>query len=196
MGSTTEIEEGQVSLNLSNFPSWYRHLSLARPEAVEEVRRDLSQVIEGFSNLKLVPSGEAVYTLKAAIRVDDPSRKASAEYSFDEISHGQRILITLYTLLHAGLDSPDAIVCIDEPDNFVALSEIQPWLTKAVEMAETSKSQLLLVSHHPEVLNQLARDHGLIFTRSNGGPTRIAKFEADKNSALTPSEVIARGWEK
>lgn len=195
--SSTEREERQLALNLSNFPSWYRHLSLARPEAVEVVRKDLSQVIEGFFTLKLVPSGEGIYTLKATIRTADvSSSKAPMEYSLEELSHGQRILVTLYTLLHAGLDSPDALLCIDEPDNFVALAEIQPWLTKAVEMAQSSKSQLLLASHHPEILNQLARDHGLIFTRNNGGPTRIVKFEAGKDSALTPAEVIARGWEE
>jgi ATPase subunit of ABC transporter with duplicated ATPase domains len=47
-------------------------------------------------------------------------------------------------------------VFLDEPDNFISLREIQPWLLAAEEAVEDHSGQLILISHHPETLNQWA----------------------------------------
>ena len=44
---------------------------------------------------------------------------------FSEVSEGQRALIALYMLVYCAL-TPDRTLLIDEPDNFIALAEIQP----------------------------------------------------------------------
>jgi ATPase subunit of ABC transporter with duplicated ATPase domains len=86
-------------------------------------------------------------------------------------------------------------VFIDEPDNFIALGEIQPWLLDAEEAVEDYDAQLVLISHHPEILNQWAATHGLRFFREDNGHVRTEKFKTDTNGDLQPSELIARGWE-
>jgi ATPase subunit of ABC transporter with duplicated ATPase domains len=95
----------------------------------------------------------------------------------------------LYFLIYKG-----HTVLIDEPDNFIALREIQPWLLAAEEAVEDHDGQLILISHHPEVLNQWASEHGLRFFREDNGHVRTQKFKADENGNLQPSELIARGW--
>jgi ATPase subunit of ABC transporter with duplicated ATPase domains len=86
-------------------------------------------------------------------------------------------------------------VFIDEPDNFIALREIQPWLLAAEEAVEDHDGQLILISHHPEILNQWASKHGLRFFREDNGHIRTEKFRADPKGDLQPSELIVRGWE-
>jgi ATPase subunit of ABC transporter with duplicated ATPase domains len=86
-------------------------------------------------------------------------------------------------------------VFIDEPDNFVSLGEIQPWLLAIESMVEDQKGQLILVSHHPELLNYWAARHGLRFFREENGHVRTEQFKTDPNGDLHPSELIARGWE-
>jgi ATPase subunit of ABC transporter with duplicated ATPase domains len=86
-------------------------------------------------------------------------------------------------------------VFIDEPDNFIALREIQPWLKRAEEAIEDHHGQLILVSHHPEILNQWASRYGLRFFREDNGHVRTEKFKVDPNGDLLPSELIARGWD-
>ena len=55
--------------------------------------------------------------------------------------------------------------------------------------------QILVISHHPEIINLQAREHGLVFERQNLGPTRVRPFAADEESSLTPAEIVARGEE-
>ena len=59
---------------------------------------------------------------------------------------------------------------------------------------DRDNGQLILVSHHPETLNQWARLYGLRLFLEQNGQARTAKFMPD-GSNLQPSEVIARGWE-
>lgn len=110
----------------------------------------------------------------------------------DELSHGQRALLALYALLHFKL-RPDAILCIDEPDNFVSLREIQPWLLEAMDRAEDNDAQLILASHHPELVDLIGGPHGILFERDGAGATTVRKFPVS-DSPLLVSEQLARGW--
>ena len=55
--------------------------------------------------------------------------------------------------------------------------------------------QVLVISHHPEIINLQAREHGLVFERQGLGPTRVRPFVADEQTSLTPAEIVARGEE-
>jgi hypothetical protein len=94
-------------------------------------------------------------------------------------------------LLHF-LSGSGATLCLDEPDNFVALSEIQPFL---LALREQVGLQTLLISHHPEVINLLAPGSGLQFERVSGGPVRVSPFQAPPDTAVPAAELVARGWE-
>jgi ABC-type uncharacterized transport system ATPase subunit len=87
-------------------------------------------------------------------------------------------------------------VILDEPDNFVSLREIQPWLMAVADAVEEGQGQILLISHHPEVLNQWAPRNGVQFVRDGIGPVRVEEFRGDPGNCLPPSELIARGWER
>jgi ATPase subunit of ABC transporter with duplicated ATPase domains len=87
-------------------------------------------------------------------------------------------------------------VLIDEPDNFISILEIQPWLQAAEEAVDDHDGQLILISHHPEILNQWATKRGLLFFREDNGHVRTEKFKADPKGDLQPSELIARDWEE
>src|SRR5262249_33242684 len=114
------------------------------------------------------------------------------EFSLDELSDGQRVLLGL-ALLSAEPGGEGLTLLLDEPDNFVALAEVQPLL---MSMRLRPELQLLVISHHPEVINLTARDHGLVFERRSLGPTRVRPFAADDpSSSLTPAEIVARGEE-
>ncbi|MBE9257718.1 ATP-binding protein, partial [Dolichospermum sp. LEGE 00246] len=102
----------------------------------------------------------------------------------------------LYTLIYC-MKSEDYTLCIDEPENFLALPEIQPWLRQLYDFCDGGKLQALLISHHPECINYLlASPIGYWFERQSNAPARVRKIsneEAD-DSGLKISELIARGW--
>ena len=135
-----------------------------------------------------------VKQLEAEVRAGEAGKGRIFQYGFDELSDGQKCLVGLYTLLHYSL-SNGATICIDEPDNFVGLAEIQPWLSKLRDMQEAG-SQVLLASHHPELLNELATREGVVLDRVDGRQTLVRPWAPPNDSTLTPAEIVARGWER
>ncbi len=104
-------------------------------------------------------------------------------------------MIALYTLLFC-LSDEECSLCIDEPENFLALPEIQPWLDLLDNRTRQGQVQGLLISHHPRLINFLACDAGFWLDREGpGGPTRIRRVCSDEQTTGLPmSELVERGW--
>jgi len=190
-------ESERPDQHLANFADWYRHL---RQETEDyQYIRDLCAVIEGFVTMRLELAGEGRREIRVRMAGGENGNGAKRETEFllNELSEGQRVLIGLYAVLHFAL-KPGATLCFDEPDNFIALREVQPWLTKALDRAEDEESgaQVLIASHHPELLNRMAYKEGLLFDRPGGRQTRVSPFSDPSQTGLTASELIARGWER
>ena len=99
-----------------------------------------------------------------------------------------------YSLLHLLSDRRPSIF-VDEPDNYLALSEVQPWLAEALQSCGDSIEQLVVVSHHPITVDYMAGAYGLWFSRDGSGPARITGGPAASPGGLPTSEIVARGWE-
>jgi len=188
-------EQSAPDRSLSNFASWYRHLTQDSPEAMQPLFESLQEVIEGFVSLKLTSEGETARVLRAGFLRPNTDERTPEPYflTLPQMSEGQRCLIALYTILHCAVRK-GLTICIDEPDNFVALRELQPWLEKIRDCVEEQGCQCLLISHHPELLDRLAARHGAHFKREHLGPVRVGDVKWP-NDGLRPSEIIARGWE-
>ena len=151
----------------------------------------MEKCLDGFQALKFSSEEDGVRKLRAEF-VSPTKKKIS--YSLSELSEGQRCLIALYMILNFLINRGDTVF-LDEPDNFISLREIQPWLLAAEEAADEHNSQLILISHHPETLNRWARECGLRFFREKNGQVRTERFRPDKEGKLQAAELIARGWE-
>jgi len=192
MGPRSEGENLSPNVDLSNIASWYRHLVQADPKQNAAMLESLRASLDNFSFLQLEPAGENVRLLAAEFA---QGGGRTSKFYFNELSDGQRCLICLYTILHFVLAKGSTVI-LDEPDNFVSLREIQPWLMAVTDAVEGGQGQVLLVSHHPEVLDQWAPRNGVQFVRDGIGPVRVEQFRGDPENCLPPSEVIARGWER
>lgn len=179
-----QASSGSLEPNLSNFAAWYLRKLTIKPGAMFKAAAALSKVLPGF--LELHEQGGYLHA-----RFGDD--RASESFRFDELSDGQRALIALYVLRHA-VAEPGKVLAIDEPDNYVSLREIQPWLTEVMDLALAKDGpQIWIISHHPEVLNLLALDYGWRFFREGTGPTRVERFQPA--AGLDAAETVARGWE-
>ena len=190
MDEVADREEREPDYELNKLAGWYRSLVTTYPDQNIRYLETLRRCMDGFLTLKFSSQEDGVQKLRAEFVA--PTKKR-VSYSISELSEGQRCLISLYMILHFPLERGDTVF-IDEPDNFVALREIQPWLLSAEEVVEESQGQLILISHHPETLNHWARLYGLRFFREQNGQVRVTQF-APAEQNLPPSEVIARGWE-
>jgi len=191
MGLQAEGENVYPNVNLSNIASWYRHLLQDDPRENQELLLSLRDAIEGFRSLELKEGWENVRLLLA----DFEQKGGSVKLYFSELSDGQRCLIGLYVILHYAIAKGNTVI-IDEPENFISLAEIQPWLMKVVDVLGEGKGQIFLISHHPELINQLAPSHGVQFVRNDVGSICVEPFHGDPGSSLPPAELVARGWER
>jgi hypothetical protein len=81
---------------------------------------------------------------------------------------------------------------IDEPDNYVRLPELQPWVLSMRELLD-DEHQAILISHHPEILGNAGEEDGIYLWRdSHTLPTRIGPLKVPEG--LSAAEAVTRGW--
>ena len=173
----------------SNFAAWYRHLSQERPGDLRQLFDRLSEALPGFRALRAVSTGKA--GRKRELVADFRYTSSEYEIGFEELSDGERAAIILYCILMDAEGEPKTLL-LDEPENFVGLQLIQPWLVDLAE-AIRDKGQLFMISHNAKSIDYLAADHPLLFERINGGPTRVRANPFDRDKGLRASELIGRG---
>lgn len=187
--SATNSESRHLSDSAENFAQWYRYLLQEHPAISYRTKQLLTDVLIGFEQLSLKDMGQS-RKLVATFRIENQDY----EFDFLNLSSGQRQLIILYSILEALRAGTFSTILIDEPDNFISLREIQPWLEAIKDICEEQNKQVLIISHHPEMINAMVHGTELLFSRSQANShTIIQKFPHLDN--FLPAEVIARGWE-
>ena len=186
--ASAKRDELFLELDGTNFPSWCRHLLLESRHHVEAAEEQLRQVMPGFRSLSVQAAGR-VRVLVA--RFAPQGAKKPVDVDFDVLSDGQRALIILYVILHAVRGSA-RLLCLDEPDNYVSIRELQPFLIELANAADDSGLQTLIVSHSSEVIDFLGASNALLLERPDGGQARVGTLSLGPGLKL--SEQMARGW--
>jgi len=192
MSSSSDKESSWLNPDGTNFVSWYRYISQEHQDKIPKIFKYLQESIPGFDSFKLETAGKSK-NLKVGFRSDDDSQKTEY-FDFDRISDGQRVLIVLHLLL-VGLKDMGHTLMLDEPENYVALAEIQPWLMELSDACGVSIPQIIMISHHPELIDYFGAEKCRMIDREPLGPTRVKPVPTQFEGSLKLSEVIARGWE-
>jgi predicted ATPase len=197
MTGQSDSETDHPDRCLHQLSSWLRHLWQQQADFGASLLSKLRDIIDGLVNISLERTSESSRDLQFEFQFGEPSTKAPVHtfrLKFDQLSDGQRNLVALYTILLSPAIHKNALVCLDEPDNFISLREIQPWLIALRDKVQEHSGQCLIISHHPELINYLATDCGLAYFRDESGPTRIKPFDGTSEGLITPAELVARGW--
>ena len=185
--SDSRTEAEFMELNMSNFVDWYRHTAQENMAAVSTLFDELRNALPGFDSINLAESGDA-RIFKVRYRTSGKSK----DYRFDDLSDGQRALIALYSLVF--LPNRRISLFIDEPENYLALREIQPWTTAVTDRCGESLEQLVVISHHPVMIDYLAGTIGRWFSRQEDGLVCVSNQPDQMIDGLSLSETISRGW--
>jgi predicted ATPase len=187
VSSTTREDARWLGLYGENLASWYRTLHEERPDISQAINDDLRVLLPGLRFLRFEPSGPETKEMRAAF---ESQGGQSYEVALDDLSDGQRALIVLYSLLHEAARG-EAILFLDEPDNFVPLAELQPWLARLRAAVEERGAQVVVISHHPEVVDYLAQPTAFRFVRLDAGPVRVEPLSVDLDRGVKASEWLA-----
>ena len=187
VAASSRVDAQFLMRDAANFASWYRYVSDEDPAVTTAALAALRNIVPGLRHLKKMASGRAkVLAAEFSFAGAEPFT-----IDFDGLSDGQRVLIILYTVLHAVL-SRATVLCFDEPDNFVALAEIQPWLVTLLDaLDEDSKRQCLLISHSREIIDFIGHEDAIQLVRLPGGQVRAMPVPGPVG--ITLAESLARG---
>ena len=188
MESESKAEAKHPDLSMTNLTSWYR--SLAQEQEWTDALRDaLREVWPDFRSFKQVDVGMNAKALQ--LRFEEKDGKPVLLF-LHQLSDGERALIGLYMVRAAMKVGVARTVLIDEPDNFVGLPELQPWVLSIRGLLD-DEHQLILISHHPEILSNSGEANGRYLWRDHHtSPTRIGPLMVPEG--MTAGEAIARGW--
>jgi len=180
-------EEPVLQLDGSNFASWYRHQIQERQDLMPDVIGTLREVLDDFFTIRM----ERVGTEARAFIVVFRNVEQPYELRLDELSDGQRATIALYALVR--LAGPTDFLFLDEPDNYLALAEIQPWLMALADACGDRPRQAVLCSHHPELLDYLGAQWGVLLKRERSGSIstrRISEIPAEPGRGNDRREAL------
>ena len=175
----------------SDFADWLKYISSAEVLARQEAEQSLAKGgLPGFRAFQADPSGDA----EILQCIFQPKLK----FRLDELSSGQIALVILETAL-AVAGERHGVLMLDEPGNFLGLSEVQPLLARLQDAALASRFQVIVTAHHPLAVDFLAAGYGSWLDREPSGPTRlhpirVAESVAEDKAGLRVSDLIARGW--
>jgi len=189
MVSTINKATTEIKPDFSNYGEWFAHLNEKNRKDVAAFENAMRESLSGFDYFRIEQAGQA-----KVLQVDfenTASKKDIITYYFNELSEGQKALIALYALVYCVPEN--SLICIDEPENFLALPEIQPWLNELRDKCKERNLQALLISHHPSLINFLASDSGYWFSKQDNH-TRIQKITEQANDGLSLAQLIEMGW--
>jgi len=185
----SQQESSALSVSADNFVSFFRVLAQEQPEVISRIVEDMRPTIPGLTAIRLAQLGPNSKGLQISCKLS----RQEFDLTLLDLSEGQRVLLVLYTILHA-LGRRASLLVFDEPDNYVAQSEIQPWLSAIRDATvETGLGTLMVISHHPEVIDYLAADQTLYFWRDDEGPSRVQTALVDRDQGVTLSQWLRLG---
>ena len=187
-------ESPLLDRDAGNFADWFRHMLQEHPEMISDLKSALTEVIgAGFNGIRLERVSHEVRVLMASFDQEASNSKLSYELRFDEMSDGQRALVILYGLIHL-TQSQGYTLLIDEPENYVALREIQPWLMSLEDASGDTLPQAVIVSHHPEMIDYLGREYGILLQRETSGVITARRLDtrSETDGGVELSELVER----
>lgn len=193
--SETRSEDEFIEPFMQNFVGWYRHAAQENMGAIAGLFGALGEALPGFDSISLTESGENTRALKVAFRGAADGGDRLDRYGLDQLSDGQRALLALYGLVFLSCNRR-ASLFLDEPDNYLALREIQPWLAAVGEHCGDTLEQAIVVSHHPVTIDYMAGAKGRWFYRDGNGPVRVSDQPDRAVASVSLSDAIVRGWDR
>ena len=183
MAASAEEPEESLAVNGENFVAWLLGYK-PRKGRLAQVVASIGPSIKGLQQLAFVRAGREqvlVATFEGGAQVD-----------FDALSDGQRCLIVLHAVIvFARKDC--TLMLLDEPDAHVTPTEILPLFTALQERVERAGVQVIVASHHPQVIDLLAADSPWEMVASNG-QISAEPFRVDRGSGVSASRhLLLRG---
>jgi predicted ATPase len=180
----------QPNTQVTNFGAWFSGLLAHAPSAYSKIDGYLRQVMPDLKDIKNPAAGKDSRSLV----VQFSNHQGSVTLPFQDLSDGEKCFMVC-ALVVAANDVYGPLFCFwDEPDNFLALSEVGHFVL-ALRKAFQTGGQFIATSHNPEAIRSFSDENTLLLYRENHlEPTRVRPLNeiavnGDLISALVRGDV-------
>jgi predicted ATPase len=187
---SSEQETLQPNTQGTDFASWFSGLLAFAPAAYGKIDNYLKQVMPDFKDIKNPVIGKDSRSLEVQFSND----LGNVNIPFADLSDGEKCFMICAMVLAAN-DAYGPLVCFwDEPDNYLALSEVGHFIM-ALRKAFQSGGQFITTSHNPEAIRRFSEENTLVLYRkshlepTNVRPVSELKVNGELVSALIRGDV-------
>ena len=161
VGESTQ-ETLQPNVQVTDFGAWFSGLLAYAPSAYAKIDEYVKQVIPDLKDIKNPLIGKDSRSLEVQFSSDQGSIKVP----FEDLSDGEKCFM-ICALVLAANDAYGPVLCFwDEPDNYLALSEVGHFVL-ALRKAFQSGGQFIATSHNPEAIRRFSDENTLLLGRKN-----------------------------
>ena len=158
---------------VTNLGAWFSGLMAHAPSAYAEVESYLKQVMPDLNDIKNPVIGRDARSLV----VQFSSEQGGVTPPFEDLSDGEQCYMICALVLAANKVHGPVLCFWDEPDNFLALSEVGHFVM-ALRKAFQFGGQFIATSHNPEAIRRFSDENTLVLYRSNHlEPTRVRSLK-------------------
>ncbi|CAM1378600.1 AAA family ATPase [Fretibacterium fastidiosum] len=185
-----DVEKPMETLALygENFAAWRFLRATQQLMRQARVVEQSKYFIPGLVDIRYIKKGD---WHALAVKVEFNGRENDIE--FNELSDGQKTLLALYSIL-ANIPNGSTVL-IDEPENFLALSELQPWLEAMNDAWEERDIQFIIISHNPRTLNWHNKN-AMILSLEGTPPKVVVERRTDDDDDPLVDKLRLMEWEE
>ncbi|MDR0902715.1 MAG: AAA family ATPase [Opitutaceae bacterium] len=174
--------------NGGNCVAWLNHVILARPQSYGAVEKYLKGLWKDFMTIVHEQVGSQNKLLR--LEFEDNAAKHRKKFSppLDLLSDGEKCLFLSAVVVAAHEVVPSQLCFLDEPDNFLSISEVGHFIG-ALRQAFSTQGQLIVSSHNPEVVNAFTESSTWKIGRGSHlwptePPKRISELRGEGSDAV------------
>jgi predicted ATPase len=175
---------------LKNFAAWFSGLLAQTPPAYAKIDEYLKQVMPDLNYITNPETGKDARSLIVHFSND----QGSLNIPFEDLADGEKCFM-ICALVLAANNAYGPLLCFwDEPDNYLALSEVGHFVL-ALRKEFHSGGQLITTSHNPEAIRRFSDENTLVLYRKNHLEPTIVRtvkdfqINGDLVSALVRGDV-------
>jgi ABC-type Mn2+/Zn2+ transport system ATPase subunit len=164
----------QPDPQLADLPAWFSGLLAQSPSAYTKIDEYLKQLMPDLKDVINPKTG----TDSRSMTVRFSNEHGSASFPFADLSDGEKCFM-IGALVLASIEAYQSpVLCFwDEPDNHLALSEIQHFVME-LRRAFALRGQFIATSHNPETIRSFSDENTfLLYRNSHLEPTVVRSLE-------------------
>jgi ABC-type multidrug transport system ATPase subunit len=163
----------EPNLQVTDFAAWFAGVVSYAPSAYSKIDAYLTQMMPDLKDIKNPPVG----TDSRSLQVRFSNDQGALNLPFGDLSDGEKCFM-ICALLLAANEAYGPLLCFwDEPDNYLALDEVQHFVVALRRAFQIGGGQFIATSHNPEAIRSFSDENTLVLQRRNHfEPTIVRKL--------------------